>query len=159
MQMSTKLALLLILAAPIHALAAEPIGYVKTATGATTVVRGGAEQPIAVGDPVFENDTIKTRAESSLGVTLKDGTTLAAGPDTVLSLDDYAYAPHDQQLGLIARVSQGTLDFVSGLIGKMAPETVSVVTPTGVIGLRGTHFVVKVAPGQKFAEVTEKSES
>ncbi|HYC57517.1 MAG TPA: FecR domain-containing protein [Candidatus Binatia bacterium] len=150
-------ALLLLVAAPVQA--AEPIGYVKTATGTTSVVRDGQERPIAVGDAVFEHDTIKTTAESSLGITLKDGTTLAAGPDTVLSLDDYAYAPHDQQLGLIARVSQGTLDFVSGLIGKMAPETVSVVTPTGVIGLRGTHFVVKVAPGQKFAEVTEKSES
>jgi hypothetical protein len=47
-------------------------------------------------------------------------------------------------------VSQGTLDFVSGMLGKLAPESVSVETPTGVIGMRGTHFVVNVAPGQKF---------
>ncbi len=134
--------------------AAEPIGYVKTAIGTTTVVRSGAARPIKVGDALYENDTLKTGLESSLGVTMKDGTTLSAGPETELLLDEYAYAPHDNQLGFAARVSQGTLDFVSGMLGKLAPESVSVETPTGVIGMRGTHFVVRVEPGQKFPDKT-----
>lgn len=134
------------------ATATETIGYVKTVSGTATVVRMGSERGLAVGAPLFENDTIKTGAESSLGVTMKDGTTLSAGPETEILLDQYAYAPRAGDLGFVARVSQGTLDFVSGMLGKLAPENVAIETPTGVIGMRGTHFVVRVAPGQKFAD-------
>lgn len=137
------------------ALAGEPIGYVKTLSGRATVVREGSERGLQVGAPLFENDTLKTEKESSLGVTMKDGTTLSAGPETELLLDSYAYAPKAGQLGFVARVSQGTLDFVSGMLGKLAPESVAIETPTGVIGMRGTHFVVRVAPGQKFADETD----
>jgi hypothetical protein len=137
---------------PAAALAAEPIGYVKTVSGSATVVRAGAERPAKVGDPLFEDDTLKTAPESTLGVTMKDGTTLSAGPETELLLDEYAYAPREGDLGFVTRVSQGTLDFVSGMLGKLAPESVSVETPTGVIGMRGTHFVVRVEPGQKFSD-------
>jgi len=134
------------------ALAADPIGYVKTATGVTTVIRAGSTTPLKVGDAVFEDDTVKTGLESSLGVTMKDGTALSAGPETELLLDEYAYAPRKNDLGFTARLSQGTLEFVSGMLGKLAPESVSIETPTGVIGMRGTHFLVRVDPGQKFPD-------
>jgi len=152
MRKLTFAALLLSFAAAQSAMAAETIGYVKTVSGTATVLRIGSEQPLAVGAPLFENDTLKTGKDSSLGVTMKDGTTLSAGPETEILLDHYAYAPGAGQLGFAARVSQGTLDFVSGMLGKLAPESVSIETPTGVIGMRGTHFVVRVAPGQKFAD-------
>jgi hypothetical protein len=138
------------------AMASEPIGYVKVVSGSASVVRTGSERNLAVGAPLFEDDLLKTGKDSSLGVTMKDGTTLSAGPETVLLLDQYAYAPKAGQLGFVARVSQGTLDFVSGMLGKLAPESVAIETPTGVIGMRGTHFVVRVAPGQKFADETGK---
>jgi hypothetical protein len=134
------------------AMAGDTIGYVKTVSGSASVVRLGHESKLAVGAALYEDDTIKTAKESSLGVTMKDGTTLSAGPETEILLDKYAYQPKAQQLGFVARVSQGTLDFVSGMLGKLAPESVQIETPTGVIGMRGTHFVVRVAPGQKFAD-------
>ncbi len=140
------------------ALAGDAIGYVKTMTGKASVVRAGAEHPLAVGAALYEDDLLKTATESSLGVTMKDGTMLSAGPETELLLDKYAYAPKSGQLGFVARVSQGTLDFVSGMLGKLAPESVAIETPTGVIGMRGTHFVVRVAPGQKFADETNSKQ-
>jgi hypothetical protein len=152
MRKLTLAALLVSFATANVAIAGDTIGYVKTVTGSATIVRAGAERNIAVGAPLYEDDTLKTGKDSSLGVTMKDGTTLSAGPETVILLDQYAYAPKQQQLGFVARVSQGTLDFVSGMLGKLAPESVAIETPTGVIGMRGTHFVVRVAPGQKFAD-------
>lgn len=152
MRKFTLVASLVSLLAAQSALAAEPIGYVKTVSGHASVVREGGERSLQVGSPLFENDTLKTDKDSSLGVTMKDGTTLSAGPETELLLDHYAYAPKAGNLGFVARVSQGTLDFVSGMLGKLAPESVAIETPTGVIGMRGTHFVVRVAPGQKFAD-------
>jgi hypothetical protein len=152
MKKLTLAALLISFASTNVAVAADTIGYVKTVSGTASVVRGGVESKVAPGAPLYEDDTIKTGEDSSLGVTMKDGTTLSAGPETVILLDKYAYQPKQQQLGFVARVSQGTLDFVSGMLGKLAPESVAIETPTGTIGMRGTHFVVRVAPGQKFAD-------
>jgi hypothetical protein len=33
--------------------------------------------------------------------------------------------------------------YLSGLIGKLSPESVRIETPTASIGVRGTHFAVK----------------
>lgn len=134
------------------ATAGQPVGYAKNVEGRASLVRDGQERTLVSGAALHEGDVIRTSAESSVGVTMRDGTTLSAGPDTELVLDHYAYGPGETDPGFVARVSQGTLDFVSGLLGKTAPESVAVVTPTGVIGLRGTHFVVNVAPGQEFDE-------
>lgn len=152
MRKLTLAALLFSLATAQIASAAETIGYVKTVSGKASVVRLGSERTLQVGAPLYEDDTLKTGKDSSLGVTMKDGTTMSAGPETEILLDQYAYNPRASQLGFVARVSQGTLDFVSGMLGKLAPESVAIETPTGVIGMRGTHFVVRVAPGQKFAD-------
>jgi hypothetical protein len=155
MRKLTLAAAILTLVSAQAALAGDTIGYVKTMTGKASVVRAGMEQNLSVGAALYEDDTLKTGKDSSLGVTMKDGTMLSAGPETELLLDKYAYAPKSGQLGFVARVSQGTLDFVSGMLGKLAPESVAIETPTGVIGMRGTHFVVRVAPGQKFADETK----
>src|SRR3989304_1617125 len=51
--------------------------------------------------------------------------------------------PADGKLGLLARFSKGTLAYISGLIGKLAPESVRFETPVASIGIRGTYFAVK----------------
>src|SRR3990170_2315749 len=52
-------------------------------------------------------------------------------------------SPAEGKLGLMARLSKGTMAYLSGLIGKLAPESVRFETPTASIGVRGTHFAVK----------------
>jgi hypothetical protein len=142
----------LMIFAPAGAALAETVGYAKTVEGRATLVRQGQERTLVSGAALEQGDIVRTEAGSSVGITMRDGTTLSAGPDTELILDHYAWGPTETDPGFVARVSQGTLDFVSGLLGKTSPESVAVVTPTGVIGLRGTHFVVKVKPGQEFDE-------
>jgi hypothetical protein len=79
-------------------------------------------------------------------VTFKDNTVMSFGPDTELTVDEYLYAPNKGNLKLGASLAKGTLAYLSGAIGKIKPDAVSVKTPTGTIGVRGTHFVVKVEP-------------
>src|SRR6185312_15710630 len=54
---------------PYTARAADPIGQVKAADGPVTVERGGASQPVAVGDHVFQSDVVVTAAGGSVGIT------------------------------------------------------------------------------------------
>jgi hypothetical protein len=139
---------LLVPAATAFAEEAGTVGYVKTSTGSTTVLRDSGEATLIVGSALFAGDVLVTGEEASLGFVFKDGTAMTAGPDTMLAIDDFAYAPAKKEYGLTARVSQGTVDFVSGLLGKEAPETVALTTPSGVIGIRGTHFAIDVKPSR-----------
>jgi hypothetical protein len=41
-------------------------------------------------------------------------------------------------------MAQGTLQYISGLIAKLAPAAISIETPTGTIAVRGTRFLLRV---------------
>lgn len=121
----------------------EPIGYVMKVTGTATVTTGTTSVPAIVGTPVLEGSTLRVAEKSSLGVTLKDDTVMSLGPKSEMRIDDYLYAPAKNDLKLTTNLTHGTLNFISGVIAKLRPENVQIKTPTGTIGVRGTHFLVK----------------
>lgn len=123
-----------------------PVGYVKTVTGKAFVVVDGKARAANVGSGVVKGAVLKTAADSSMGVTFKDGTMMSFGPETELKVDEYLYAPAEGKLQFGSRLVRGTMNYVSGVIAKLKPDAVTVNTPTGMIGVRGTHFVVKVVP-------------
>lgn len=135
----------LLLAFNLSAHAADgAVGFVKTVKGDAYVVSKGQQIKASVGTQIVAGDVLKTGSGSSMGVTFKDNTVMSFGPDTELTVDDYIYAPSKGNLKLGATIKKGTLAYLSGAIAKLKPEAVSVRTPTGTIGVRGTHFVVKV---------------
>lgn len=127
--------------------AAEPeaIGHVKVARGdVRIIVDGMSETSAKPGSPVSIGSTVVTGPDSSVGITLRDNTLLALGPDSRLTLDAFRFAPAKGELGLLVTLLKGTLEFVSGAIARLRPEAVKVRTPTSTIGVRGTRFLVKV---------------
>ena len=124
------------------------VGYVKTVTGEAWVSTAGLRAKAAPGTPVMIGSQLKTLADASLGVTFKDNTVMSFGPDTELTVDEYLYAPAQGQLRLGTSLVKGSLNYVSGVIAKLKPEAVTVKTPTGIIGVRGTQFVAKVEDAQ-----------
>lgn len=127
---------------------AEAVGYVKTVTGEAWVTTAGQRVQAAPGIAVLIGSQLKTMAKASLGVTFKDNTVMSFGPDTELTVDEYLYAPAQGQLRLGTRLAKGSLNYVSGVIAKLKPEAVTVKTPTGIIGVRGTQFVATVEDAQ-----------
>lgn len=127
---------------------AEAVGYVKTVAGEAWVTTAGQRVQAAPGTAVLLGSQLKTMAKASLGVTFKDNTVMSFGPDTELTVDEYLYAPAQGQLRLGTRLAKGSLNYVSGVIAKLKPEAVTVKTPTGIIGVRGTQFVAKVEDAQ-----------
>lgn len=121
-----------------------PIGYVKTVSGDALVVDGGKAIPARPGAALQIGTVLKTGKAAGMGVTFKDNTTLSLGPDTQVTVDEYLYAPSKGSLKLGASMNKGSLHYVSGVIAKLRPEAVALKTPTGIIGVRGTRFVVKV---------------
>lgn len=127
-------------------LADAPIGYVKTVSGSATVTTADKVVKAEVGTPVFLGSVLQTGKSSSLGLTLKDETIMSFGSDTQLTVDKYLYAPAEGKLKLNSRLARGSLNYVSGVIAKLQPDAVTVKTPSGVIGVRGTQFLLKVDP-------------
>jgi len=122
------------------------IGYVKTVRGEASVVAAGVSTPAQPGTPVKTAHVLRTGPQASMGITLTDSTLLSIGPDTELVIDEYLYNPAQDDLKIGASLTKGSLNYVSGVIAKLKPTAVSVRTPTGNIGVRGTHFVAKVVP-------------
>lgn len=128
-----------------HAISAEaPIGYVKTLTGEATITTDGKKTKAEVGSPVHQGSVLKTGSKSSMGVSFKDETLMSFGADTVFAVDEYLYSPAQGKLKLSSKLTKGSLNYVSGVIAKLQPDAVSVSTPSGIIGVRGTQFLVKV---------------
>jgi hypothetical protein len=122
----------------------EPVGYVKTVVGEAWVSTAGQRVKAEPGTAVLLGSALRTGTGASMGVTFKDNTVMSFGPNTELTVDEYLYAPAQGQLKLSTRLVRGTLNYISGVIEKLKPEAVSVKTPTGIIGVRGTQFVASV---------------
>lgn len=121
-----------------------PIGFVKTVSGDASVTSAGKKVNAAIGTPLYQGSLLKTGPKSSMGVMFKDETVMSFGSDTEMQVDEYLYAPAQGKVKLGSKLTKGTLNYVSGAIAKLQPDAVSVKTPTGTIGVRGTQFVVKV---------------
>lgn len=128
------------------ALAQSPVplaGRVKVASGSASIVRAGQVLAATVGAEVHEADLLRTGPDGRLSVMLKDESRLSLGPGSELALTRFAYSPQEARLGLGVRLAHGVLSYVSGLIAKLAPDAVRLETPTSIIGVRGTHVLVR----------------
>lgn len=122
---------------------ATDIGQVKISTGDVTIERGGQSLPGAVGTRLQTADTVKTGSNGSVGITMSDDSLLSAGPNTVLSLDRYSFDPTTNQGRFDASLSKGALAIISGRIAKQSKDAMTVRTPSAMLGVRGTEFVVR----------------
>ena len=127
-----------------HANADGTIGVVRNSEGSATVTRGGNVLPATTGTRLHTGDTLGTGPDGSLGVILRDNSSLSLGPSSSLVLQDFLFSPSEGKFSLLVHISKGTMAYLSGLIGKLAPEKARFETPTATIGIRGTHFAVKV---------------
>ena len=121
---------------------AADIGQVKVAKGGVTINRGDQVIRVNVGTRVQAADTIRTAGDGSVGVTMTDNSLLSAGPNTVLSLDQYEFDPTVSQGRFDASLNKGALSVVSGRIAKSAKDAMTIHTPSATLGVRGTEFVV-----------------
>lgn len=126
------------------AMAAEQAGMIKVSKGAVSIEREGKRMAASVGTPVMVADRVRTGADGSVGVTLRDNTLLSAGPNSLIVVDKFAYDKTSQEGNISVSIRKGTLSVASGKIAKRTPESVDFHTPTSILGVRGTEFVIEV---------------
>lgn len=134
------------------ALAEDPAGSVRSVNGEAMLARGGAA-PVALkpGDRIFEKDVLTTGKAASLGLVMRDNSTLSLGPTSKLTVERYMFAPEKGAMASVLRLSKGSAACVTGEMARLSPESTKVLTPTYTIGIRGTHFLVNVEEGAEEA--------
>lgn len=129
---------------------ATPVASIKAVQGEARVVRDAKTSVLKAGDRVYRNDRLRTGAGGSLSLIFKDDTMVSIGPSSEVVVKDFLFSPAQGKLSFVTRLLKGTAAYVSGMIGKLSPESVRFETPVATIGVRGTTFAVSIeGPGEE----------
>lgn len=122
-------------------------GTFKQVQGEVRVERlGVARAAPAPGDALMAGERIVTGEKAGASVVLKDGTTLTLGPRSTADLSRYQFDSTTQEGHFMLDLLRGSVRVLTGLLAKANPERFEVKTPTAVVGVRGTDFIVEALP-------------
>jgi hypothetical protein len=120
--------------------------------GATNVVRdvsgsvtGQSWGKKAQGDDVYENEFIRTQAESSARISFIDETDIRIGPAATIKIDRVVFKSNRSVSELIVTADAGPMRWNSGISLSSAYQ---VKTPTAIIKVHGTAFDLFAEPQQ-----------
>lgn len=121
---------------------ADPIGTVVEIEGTATLSRsGGTPFSLKLNDRLQTGDVVATGAKSRLFILLADNTEWTLSENARFRVDEYLFDSEDDS-GNKARYSvlDGGFRYVSGLVAKKDSPDVSINSPAGTIGIRGTDI-------------------
>jgi hypothetical protein len=130
------------------ALAADA-GEIKLVHGRAYLERSGERLTLRVGMPVREADRVVTGPDGTVGITFADNSLLSIGPNSDFAIERYVFDSTTHAGQFDSRLSKGSLAGVSGKIVKQSPEAMRVHTPSAIMGVRGTDFVVQVGDAKR----------
>jgi hypothetical protein len=141
MRKTLIMAALLAIAAPAMA---SDVGLIKVSKGDVRIERAGARLPAGVGAAVQASDVIVTGGDGLAGITFTDNSLVSLGPNSVFSIDKYRFDSTTHAGEFESSLARGRLAAISGKMVKQSPESMKVRTPSAIMGVRGTEFIVQV---------------
>ncbi|MCL4558538.1 MAG: FecR domain-containing protein [Deltaproteobacteria bacterium] len=123
---------------PIRAIA-RPVGYLVSATGTVKLVRDHNVLPPDIGTGILKDDTILTGHDGKVRILFIDNSVINIGGGSDIAIGKYILAPSKREV--LLSMARGEIRF---LVSKLSTifTTYDIKTPTAVIGIRGTDFVV-----------------
>lgn len=128
---------------------AADVGEIKVVKGAAHIERGAERLAVRPGMPVQQSDKVITGADGTVGITFADNSLLSIGPDSRFAIDRYVFDSTTHAGQFDSTLSKGSLAVISGRMVKQSPEAMKIRTPSSIMGVRGTEFVVKVDEPKK----------
>lgn len=127
----------------------EAAGMVIAIRGeAEAVAMAGASRKLAIKEPVFQGDTLKTGKGGRLQIMFKDNTIISLGSGSELKVSEYGWSAAKQDGKLTTEVKEGAFRVMGGMISKKSPEKLQTKTPAATIGIRGSMYSGSVKGGQ-----------
>jgi hypothetical protein len=120
------------------------IGRIKRAAGTAAIERGSTKVAPAPGTQLQAGDVLVTGKDGQMSLTFIDDTRFAVGPNSRIAVSKFDYNRTTQAGSFLTEVNRGSLAVVSGEIAKSQRDAMKVRTPTSLLGVRGTRFIVEV---------------
>lgn len=121
----------------------EHVALIKSVSGSVKVLRQTASLDAQAGTTLQVADRLQAGPDATAAIVFLDGTLLTLGNGADVQLRDYLFEPKSSRYGFSLYLTKGSAIYSSGKIGKVAPDTVKIETPTATIGVRGTRFLVQ----------------
>ncbi len=104
----------------------------------TFVTSGGKTQALAIGGPIYQGDQLRSTAGCGAKLRFTDGSTLAIGENTVMTVHTYA-----QQGGNRTAIFEMIGGIFRAIVPPLAGDSVFAVrTPTAVAAVRSTDWML-----------------
>ncbi len=100
-----------------------------------------AKRLLGAKDDVFSDELVETAEKGALHIRFLDDSELRLGSSAQVSLDRFVYDPGSSTGELIVEIQSGVLRLITG---SMEPAGIKIVTPTAVIGIRGSDVIIKI---------------
>ena len=130
--------------APSWGVNGDPIGSITRIEGEVWLGHQGDEAlyPAVLGDPVFLYDHIQTEKRSRVQILFEDESLLNLAENTYIQVTEHIYSPEENRRSSWFKIMMGKVRAVVGGYFAGAGSSYKVSTPTAIIGVRGTHFIV-----------------
>ena len=121
------------------------IGIFTSFEGLVRATRFSTSEAVQVSaaEPVFYKDRIETDEESRVVLRFDDMSVLTLGEESIVEINAMIYDPQQKSRETVIKLVRGKLRVKASKIAS-SKANFEVRTPTAVIGVRGTEFVVDV---------------
>ena len=129
---------------PSWAVNGQPIGSISAIEGEVYLSHKGDTAAFSAifGDSIYLYDHIQTEKRSRVQILFQDESLLNLAEDTYIQITEHIYSPAENRRSSVFRLMMGKVRAIVGRYFRGAGSRFKVSTPTAIIGVRGTHFVV-----------------
>ena len=121
---------------------AADIGGISELNGSAQIVR---DKPfIAEVDFAIQSNDEAVTTNGRMAITFLDDSTVKLTEHSQLTIDEYIYDPDPSKAKMALTFGLGTARFITGNLGKIDKQNISLKTPTANIAIRGTDFTATV---------------
>ena len=121
------------------------IGKISELRGNGEVLR--ADQPDSLSAEtnlgILSYDDVRT-GNGRIGIEFLDSSIIRLTEHSKIVIDEYIYDPAPSKSKLALQMASGTARFITGALGRIDKENISIKTPSATIAIRGTDFTTTV---------------
>ena len=121
---------------------AVDIGDISELNGQAQIVR---DEPLdaTLKFAIQSNDEAITN-NGRMAITFLDDSTVRLTEHSQLTIDEYIYDPDPSKAKMALTFGLGTARFITGNLGRIDKQNISLKTPTANIAIRGTDFTATI---------------
>ena len=126
-------------------ISASEIGGISELTGNGEITRVDSSEALTaeLNSGIFSYDDVRT-GKGRLAIQFLDDSVVKLTEHSKLIIDEYIFDPDPNKSKMALNMASGTARFITGKLGRINKQNISIKTPTATIGIRGTDFTTTV---------------